>query len=323
MARQDEYSSDFKKAIDLVKRDLGNEAVQLLDNNEPIINSGVSTGLCGIDEILGTRGIVFGRIYELFGPEAHGKTSLALTIIASFQRQKKICAYIDVENALEPEYCGVIGVDCRKLILAQPSSCEQTWKLIESIIKTKQVNLIIVDSVAALSPEAELIGDISDNSIGLLARVMSKGLRKINGLLAKSNCSIIFINQLRSTINYYGSGETTPGGRALKFYSSVRMEVRRTESIYSHGQIIGSKIRIKILKNKLFVPFQYKIFNFIYGKGFDYKADLIEQAITQKMIVQRGPYYYFENQKIAQGKIKLFEYLDLHPEIMSKIISPR
>lgn len=181
------------------------------------------------------------------------------------------------------------------------------------------MNLIVVDSVAALSPEAELQGEITDNSIGLLARVMSKGLRKINSHLAKTNCSIIFINQLRSTISRYGSGETTPGGRALKFYSTVRMEVRRTQSIYSLGQIVGAKIRIKILKNKLYVPFQYRIFHFIYGHGFNMQYDFIENAIIKHLITQRGSYYYFNDLKLAQGKEKLATYLDEHPEIVKQL----
>lgn len=319
--KKNQGSQELKKAIASLRAKLGPEAIRLYEENDNEY-AGISTGIIGLDNLLGTKGIVPGRIYELYGPEAGGKTSISLHIIQSFQKLDQMCAFIDVEHSLDPNYAKKIGIDIKNLLIAQPNSGENAFEIIEALIKTNSVNLIVVDSVAALLPQSEIDGSIGDNNIGLQARLMSKGLRRLGGMLASSKCALIFINQLRSNIStFFGSSETTPGGRALKFYSSVRIEVRRTESIYKNNNIIGNKIRIKITKNKMNIPFKQKIFDFIYGTGVDKEKDLIDEAIEKKKIIQKGPYYYINDKLIAQGKAELFEKIKNDRALYEKLIN--
>lgn len=320
MENNTKSNDKLKKALKNIQSKLGEDSLNFFTTDKKFQST--STGIYGLNRILGTNGIVEGKIYEVFGPESGGKTSLCLQIIENFQKENKVCAFVDVENTLDPYYTKKIGIDNGKLILSQPSSGEKAFEVIEALIKTDSIDLIIIDSVAALLPQNEIDGSISDNTIGLQARLMSKGLRKIGGLLAKSKTSIIFINQLRSNINtFFGSSETTPGGRALKFYSSVRIEVRRVESIYKANKCIGNRIRIKIAKNKLNAPFLNKVFDFYFGSGIDIEKDLIDEAIITKKIEQKGPYYYYDKKLIAQGKEELYQKIISNKKILSSLSS--
>ncbi len=310
------------KALAKMQKDLGKETLKILDDSDDSFKlNSISTGLAGLDHILGNMGIVCGRIYELYGPESSGKTSLALYIIESFQKHNKICAFIDAEHSLDPNYCKKIGIKIDELLISQPDSGEHAFDVIEALINSKEVSLIVVDSVAALTPQGEIDGSISDKKIGLQARLMAKGLRRITANLAKSKCTIIFINQLRSNIvTFMANSEITPGGRALKFYSSVRIEVRRAERIYQGTSIIGHNMKIKIVKNKIAVPFKMTKMKMIYDKGIDKQNDFIATAILKKRIVQKGPFYYYDEKRLAQGKENLIKYLDQNPKITNKII---
>ena len=315
-------NKNLLSVIKKIQKKLGNESIKILTENDNSTYHGISTGLIGIDNILGTKGLIFGRIYELFGNESSGKTTLALHFIKSFQDNQQVCAYIDAEHSLEPMYCKKLNINTNKLIIAQPNSGENAFLLIEEMLKTNEINLIIVDSVAALTPESEIKQDIADNSIGLQSRLMSKGLRKISSLLANSKCVLIFINQLRANINTFfaTNSEITPGGKALKFYSSVRIELKKFQNIYKSNNVIGTNVKIKIIKNKLNIPYKNKILQLIYGEGFDIDNDLIETLIIKNTIVQKGAYYYFENTKLAQGKDNLIKKIksdnNLHKQIL-------
>ena len=310
------------ESLKLLKKKLGNENIRLMgEDTEKYSYDTISTGIYGLDEILGNGGIVLGRIYELYGPEASGKTTIALHIIENFQKKNKNCIYIDAEHSVDPDYWLKIGINIDNLLISQPNSGEEAFTIIEHVIKSKKISLIVVDSVAALIPKSEIDGNIEDNNIGLQARLMSKALRKITPLLSKNNCSIIFINQLRANIKMFmAKSEITPGGRALKFYSSVRIEVRRTERIMKKNNVVGSKVIIKIVKNKISVPFKKKIFKLIYGAGIKKDEDFVETAIINKQIEQRGPFYFINNEKVAQGKEALFKYIKNNPKVIKEIL---
>ena len=280
----------------------------------------ISSGSIQLDKILGLNGYPLGRVIEIFGNESSGKTTLALQAIASCQKINGRCAYIDLEHALDAKYCEANGVDLSKLILAQPDSGEQTFDLISALIKTGLINLIVVDSVAALVPQSEIDGKFSDQTIGLQARIMSKGLRIIQGLLAKYNTTIIFINQLREKVGvFYGNNEITSGGRALKFYSSIRIELRRVELIKEGSECIGIRTMAKIVKNKLAPPLNKAIIDIYFDHGIDHTLEIIDFALDVGIIEKKSSWYYFQDIKIGQGRNLVRKYLLDNIDIYNQI----
>ncbi len=309
----------FDEAIKQIQQQFGKGSIAQLINEGDHINV-IPTGSIQLDKALGVGGYPKGKIIEIFGNESSGKSTLALQAVASCQRMNGKCAYIDVEHSLDAKYCEANGIDLTKLLLAQPNSGEQAFALIEALIKTGMIDLIIVDSVAALVPQAEIDGEIQDQTIGLHARLMSKGLRLIENLLAKYDTTIIFINQIREKIGVmFGNNETTTGGRALRFYSSVRIELKRVELIKKGTDCIGIKSCAKIVKNKLAAPLYRAYIEFYFNEGIDHTMEIIDFALESGVIEKRGAWYYFNDKKIGQGKDATKQFLlnniDLFDEI--------
>jgi len=300
----------IKDAIEQVEKKFGKESIMLLGKKENQKINTTSSGSMVIDELLGIGGWPEGRVIELYGPESSGKTTIALHAIAEVQKKGGIAAFIDAEHSIDPIYAKNLGIDINNLILSQPDSGEQALEIVNTLTSSGSVDLIIVDSVAALVPEVELAGEMKDQTIGAQARLMSKALRKITGSLNKTKTTIIFINQIREKIGImFGNPETTPGGRALKFYSSIRMEVRRVTSIGTGQDIRGNVVRIKIVKNKLSAPFKVGTTEIIFGKGISKESELIDLAESKGIIVKKGSWYQYNSKNLAQGKAKTVELL--------------
>lgn len=282
----------------------------------------IPSGSIKIDKILGIGGYPKGRIIEIYGNESCGKTTLALQVIASCQSIGGKCAYLDLEHALDAKFCITNGIDLSKLLLAQPDSGEQTFQLISALIKTGMIDLIVVDSVAAIVPESEIEGKFSDQTIGLQARIMSKGLRIIQGLLSKYNTTIIFINQIREKVGvFYGSNEITTGGRALKFYSSIRLELRRAELIKKGSECIGIKTLAKVVKNKLAPPLNKAYIDIYFDQGINHNEEIIQYAVDYEIIQKKGSWYYFNEERLGQGKDATIEFLLDNPILFEQIKS--
>ena len=280
----------------------------------------IPSGSLALDKALGIGGYPKGRIIEIFGPESSGKTTLALHAIAECQKQGGRCAFIDAENAIDPVYAKHLGVDIDELILSQPDSGEQALDITELLIKSGAIDLVVVDSVAALVPQAELDGEMGDASVGLQARLMSKAMRKLAGVMNHSNTTAIFINQLREKVGVmFGNPETTPGGRALKFYSSVRLDVRRSETLKNGADAYGNVTKIKVVKNKVALPFKTATVNIIYGEGISHSDELINLAVENDIIEKAGAWFSYEGEKIGQGINSVREYLKTHPEFEEKV----
>ncbi len=280
----------------------------------------IPTGALSLDIALGVGGIPRGRVTEIYGPDGAGKTTLALHIVAEAQKRGGVAAYIDMEHALDPEYAEACGVDVDNLYIAQPDTGEQALEIAETLVRSGAVDVIVIDSVAALVPRAEIEGEMGDSHPGLQARLMSQALRKLSGAIKQSNTAMIFTNQLREKIGIvFGSSETTTGGRALKFYASVRLDIRRVTGIKEKGEVIGSRTRVRVTKNKVAPPFRVAEFDIIYGRGISREGDILDLAVQYGLIEKRGSFYSYRGQNIAQGRENAKQYLRDHPEVTAEL----
>ena len=317
--------SDKKKALETaiakIEKDYGKGTIMRLGDDIAVNVEALSTGSLSLDLALGIGGVPRGRIVEIYGPEASGKTTLALHVVASAQKNGGTAAYIDVEHALEPAYARALGVDIDSLLISQPDTGEQALDIAESLVRSGAIDVLVVDSVAALIPRAELDGEIGDTVVGMLARLMSQAMRRLAGAISKNNCTVIFINQLRQKIGVmYGNPETTPGGLALKYYASVRIDVRRIETLKANGEMIGNRTRAKVVKNKVAPPFREAEFDIMYGEGISRVSEIIDLAVKLDIIEKGGAWFTCNGQRI-QGKEGVKEYLVNNPEICDDIES--
>lgn len=317
-------SEERKKALDIamaqIEKNFGKGAVMKLGEVGNVSIDSIPSGALSLDIALGIGGFPRGRIIEIFGPESSGKTTVALHAIAEAQKQGGIAAFIDAEHALDPVYARNLGVDVDNLIVAQPDTGEQALEIAEQLIRSGAVDIITIDSVAALVPKAEIDGEMGDSHVGLQARLMSQALRKITGVLNKSNTVAIFINQLREKVGVmFGNPETTPGGRALKFYASVRLDVRKQEAIKVNGEVMGTRTKVKVVKNKVAPPFREAIFDIVYGKGISNEGCVLDLATDMDIVNKSGAWFAYNGQKIGQGRENAKSYLKENPEIMAEI----
>ena len=311
----------LSEALAQIQKQFGKGAVMKLGDDNPMMNiEAISTGSMSLDLATGIGGVPRGRIIEVFGPESSGKTTLTLHVIAEVQKTGGRAAFIDAEHALDPVYAKNIGVDIDELYISQPDSGDQALEITETMVRSGAIDIIVVDSVAALVPKQEIEGDMGDTHVGLQARLMSQALRKLTPVISKSNCVVIFINQLREKIGVmFGNPETTTGGRALKFYSSVRMDVRRTETLKQGGEMVGNHVRVKIVKNKIAPPFKEAEFDIMFGKGISREGDILDLATKIDLVNKSGAWYAYNGEKIGQGRENAKSYLTTHPEIMEEI----
>ena len=317
-------SEERKKALDIamaqIEKNFGKGSVMKLGEVGNVNVDSIPSGALSLDIALGIGGFPRGRIIEVFGPESSGKTTVALHAIAEAQKQGGIAAFIDAEHALDPVYAKKLGVDIDNLIVAQPDTGEQALEIAEQLIRSGAVDIITIDSVAALVPKAEIDGEMGDSHIGLQARLMSQALRKITGVLNKSKTVAIFINQLREKVGVmFGNPETTPGGRALKFYSSVRLDVRKQEAIKINGEVVGSRTKVKVVKNKVAPPFREAVFDIVYGEGISNEGCILDIAVDLDIVDKSGAWFAYNGQKIGQGRENAKIFLKENPDIMSEI----
>lgn len=307
-------------AIKQIEKQFGKGSVMKLGDRAAVDVAVIPTGSLTLDMALGIGGYPKGRIIEIYGPESSGKTTLTLHAIAEVQKQGGTAAFIDAEHAIDPVYVKNLGVNIDELILSQPDSGEQGLEIAETLVRSGAIDLVVVDSVAALVPQVELDGEMADQQMGLQARLMSKALRKLSGVMNKTDCTIIFINQLREKIGVmFGNPETTTGGRALKFYSSVRVEIRRSEVIKNGTEIVGNKVNIKVVKNKVAPPFKSTQVDIIYGKGISRDGEVLDLAVDKDIVDKSGAWYAYKGEKIGQGRENAKRYLVEHPDIMNEI----
>ena len=307
-------------AISQIEKKFGKGSVMRLGDRTAVDVDVIPSGSLTLDKALGIGGYPKGRIIEIYGPESSGKTTLTLHAIAQAQKQGGKAAFIDAEHAIDPVYAKNLGVDIDELILSQPDSGEQALEIAEMLVRSGVIDLIVIDSVAALVPQVELDGEMGDAAVGLQARLMSKALRKLSGVMNKTNCTVIFINQLREKIGVmYGNPETTTGGRALKFYSSVRVEIRRSEQIKQNGEIIGNKANIKVVKNKVAPPFKTTQVDIIYGKGISRDGEILDLAVESDIVEKSGAWYAYNGEKIGQGRENAKNFLIEHPAIFEEV----
>lgn len=324
MANQEKQKA-LDMALSQLEKQFGKGAVMKLGENLGMAVDHIKTGSVSLDLALGIGGVPKGRIVEIYGPESSGKTTIALQVIAESQKTGGCAAFIDVEHALDPVYAKNLGVDIDSLLVSQPDTGEQALEITEALVRSGAIDVVVIDSVAALVPKAEIEGDMGDNHVGLHARLMSQGLRKLAGVISKSNCVAIFINQLRDKIGViYGSSETTTGGRALKFYSSVRIDIRRIEAIKQNGEIIGNRTRAKIVKNKVAPPFREAEFDIMYGKGISHEGELVDLGVKYEVLKRSGAWFYYGETRIGQGrdnvKALFAENKELAAEVEAKLI---
>ncbi len=315
---------DKEKALELAMKNIesnfGKGAIMKLGDKPAVAIDTISTSSISLDAALGVGGLPRGRIIEIYGPESSGKTTVALHVVAEAQKAGGVAAFIDAEHALDPVYAEALGVNIDELIVSQPDTGEQALEITEALVRSSAVDVVVVDSVAALVPKAEIEGDMGDSHVGLQARLMSQALRKLAGAINKSNTTAIFINQLREKVGVmFGNPEVTPGGRALKFYSSVRLEVRRVDSIKSGQDIIGNRTKVKVVKNKVAPPFKIAEFDIMYGKGISREGDIVDMAAKYGIIKKAGAWYSYQDEKIGQGRDKAKQFLKDNPET-AKII---
>lgn len=318
---KDEKLRALESAIAQIEKQYGKGSVMKLgDTNSNMNIETVPTGSISLDIALGLGGVPKGRIIEIFGPEASGKTTVALHMIAEVQKRGGIAGFIDAEHALDPVYAKNIGVDIDNLYISQPDNGEQALEITETMVRSGAVDIIVVDSVAALVPKAEIDGEMGDSHVGLQARLMSQALRKLTAAISKSNCIVIFINQLREKVGVmFGNPETTTGGRALKFYASIRLDVRRIESIKQGGDVVGSRTRIKVVKNKIAPPFKEAEFDIMFGKGISREGDVLDLATDCGIVVKSGAWYAYNDVKIGQGRENAKQYLIDNSEVFAEI----
>jgi len=307
-------------AIDQIKQRFGDGAIMKFGEAKAMQVDAVPTGSISLDIALGVKGVPRGRIIEIFGPEASGKTTLAQHIVAEVQKQGGIAAFVDAEHALDPDYALKIGVDVDNLLISQPDTGEQALEIVETLVRSNAVDVVVVDSVAALVPKAEIEGSMGDSHMGLQARLMSQALRKLTGIISKTKTVVIFINQTRMKIGvFFGNPETTTGGNALKFYSSVRIEVRRSAQIKQVEKIIGNRVKVKIVKNKVAAPFRTTEFDIMYNEGISVSGDMLDTGVTHKVIAKSGNSYTFGEEKLGVGREKVKEYLRANPQLIQQI----
>lgn len=310
----------LESAIAQIEKAYGQGSIMKLGDTAHMKVEAVPTGSLSLDIALGVGGIPKGRIIEVYGPESSGKTTVALHMVAEVQKRGGIAGFIDAEHALDPVYAKNIGVNIDELYISQPDSGEQAMEITETMVRSGAVDIVIVDSVAALVPKAEIDGDMGDSHVGLQARLMSQALRKLTAVINKSNCTVIFINQLREKVGVmFGNPETTTGGRALKFYASVRMDVRKIETLKQSGEMVGNRTRIKIVKNKIAPPFKEAEFDIMFGKGISRSGDVLDLAVSIDVVKKSGSWYAYEGNKIGQGRENAKTYLEANPEIMEEI----
>ena len=316
----DEKKKAIEGAIGQIEKNFGKGAIMRMGEAPELEVSAISTGSLTLDLALGICGVPRGRIVEIYGPESSGKTTVALHVVAETQKSGGEAAYIDVENALDPVYAKALGVDIDRLLVSQPSSGEQALDIAEALIRSGAIDVVVVDSVAALVTQQEIEGDMAASHVGMQARLMSQALKKLSSAVAKTNCVIIFINQLREKIGVmYGNPETTPGGRALKFYASVRIDIRRAEQLKEGNEIYGNHIKCKIVKNKVAPPFKTAEFDILYGKGIARSGEIVEIGIQLGIIQKSGSWFSYGDQRIAQGKENTRKYLEANPALMEEI----
>ena len=317
---EDNKTKALESALGLIEREYGTGSIMRLGDNKTIDIEEISTGSLGLDIALGIGGLPKGRVVEIYGPESSGKTTLALQVVASAQKKDGICAFIDAEHALDPVYAKNLGVDVDKLLVSQPDAGEQALEIADTLVKSGAVDVLVIDSVAALVPKAELEGDMGDTHVGLQARLMSQALRKLTSSIAKTNAMVIFINQIRMKIGImFGSPETTTGGNALKFYSSVRLDIRRIGQIKDKDQIIGNQTRVKVVKNKVAPPFKVVEFDILYGEGISKEGEIIDLGVLSGIVEKSGSWYSYKGERIGQGRENAKKYLLENGEISNEI----
>ena len=310
----------LEAALGQIEKQFGKGSVMKLGDYTAMNVEAIPTGALSLDIALGIGGIPRGRIIEVFGPESSGKTTLALHLIAEAQKMGGEAAFIDAEHALDPVYAKHLGVNIDELIVSQPDTGEQALEIAEALVRSGALDIIVVDSVAALLPKAEIDGDMGDAHVGLQARLMSQALRKLAGVINKSKCVIVFINQLREKVGVmFGNPETTPGGRALKFYASVRLDIRRVESLKQDGEVIGNRTRVKVVKNKVAPPFREAEFDIIYGKGISKEGNILDAAVNLDIVEKSGSWFSYNGERIGQGRENVKEYLAKNPKIAEEI----
>ncbi len=319
-----ESAEDKKKALETalsqIKKDCGEEAIRRLGERADMQISAVSTGSLNLDLALGVGGLPRGRIVEIYGPESSGKTTVALHSVAEAQKLGGTAAFIDAEHALDPIYAKAIGVNIDELLVSQPDSGEQALEITEKLVNSGAVDIIVIDSVAALVPRQEIEGSMGDSHMGLQARLMSQALRKLSGAISKTNCIVIFINQLREKLNVmYGNPETTTGGRALKFYASVRIEVRKADTLKNGSEAYGNHVKCKVVKNKVAPPFKTAEFDILYGSGISKASEIMDVAIELGIVEKSGSWFSYNGQKVAQGKDNTRKYFEDNPELMKEL----
>lgn len=315
---------DKQKALDAaltqIERAFGKGSVMKLGQQQAIEIESVPTGSLGLDIALGIGGVPRGRIIEIYGPESSGKTTLALHIVAEAQKTGGTCAFVDAEHALDPVYAKKLGVNVEDLLISQPDTGEQALEIADTLVRSGAIDVLVVDSVAALVPRAELEGDMGDTHVGLQARLMSQALRKLTGSISKSNCVVIFINQIRMKVGvFFGSPETTSGGNALKFYASVRLDIRRIGAIKDKEQVIGNQTKVKVVKNKVAPPFREVLFDIMYGEGISKMGEILDLGVQANIIEKSGTWFSYNNQKLGQGRENSKQFLRDNPEITQAI----
>ena len=321
MSADTKKSKALELAITQIDRQFGKGSIMRLgDNYIPTMDNVISTGCLSLDVALGVGGIPRGRVVEIYGPESSGKTTLALHIVAEAQKAGGFAAFIDAEHAVDPDYSKKLGVNTEELLISQPDTGEQALEICETLVRSGALDVIVIDSVAALVPRAELEGDMGDSHMGLQARLMSQALRKLTGTVSRSNTTVIFINQIREKIGVmFGNPETTPGGRALKFYSSVRLEIRRITTIKDGAEMVGSRVRVKVVKNKVAPPFKKSEFDIMYGQGISYVGDIIDLAVEGNIVEKTGAWYSYDDMKIGQGRENAKSFLTENSDIMDAV----
>lgn len=317
---RDERNKSFENAFNLIEKKFGKGSIFKMSESQDIHIATVSTGSLSLDVALGIGGLPQGRIIEIFGPESSGKTTLALSAVAQAQKAGLNCAYIDAENALDPSYAQKIGVQLDKLFISQPDSGEQALEIVETLVRSSGLDVVVIDSVAALTPRAEIEGNMGDSHVGLQARLMSQALRKLTAVVKQNNCLVIFINQIRMKIGVmFGNPETTPGGNALKFYASVRLDIRRSAQVKDKENVIANTTKVKVVKNKVAPPFREAIFDIVFNKGINKAGEIIDLGSQHGFIEKAGAWYSYNGEKIGQGKAKAVDWLDSHPEIAEEL----
>jgi recombination protein RecA len=327
-AKGNAMSNDREKALEMalaqIDKQYGKGSIMRMGDKTDMAIEAIPTGALALDVALGIGGLPRGRVVEIYGPESSGKSTLAMHVVAEAQRNGGICAYIDAEHAMDPIYARAIGVDIDALLISQPDTGEQALEIVDMLIRSGALDVVVIDSVAALTPKAEIEGDMGDSHMGLQARLMSQALRKLTANLNKSNTIAIFINQLREKIGVmFGSPETTPGGRALKFYSSVRLDIRRIESIKDGAEVVGNRTRVKVVKNKVSPPFRQAEFDIMYGKGISREGSVLDMAVDLNIIKKSGAWFTYDGEQMGQGRENAKNFLMENTEIMVEVASTR